>query len=311
MPELPEVETTVNGIKKYLVGLAIRDAWTDYNSPFHAKSDNIKNPKYFRFFKRKIIGAKIVNAARRGKNILIRLSNGKTILVHMKMTGHLMYGKYEKSGKTWRASGAGPMRDDPFNRFVHFVMTLSDGKNLVLSDMRKFAKITLADTKGINESPHLSSHGPEPLDKSFGTKELKEAVFKKPDWPVKTALMNHEVISGIGNIYSDEILWRAEIHPLEQVKNIPDKKWPVVWKAMRETLFKGIDFGGDSMSDYRNIHGQRGKFQEKHNAYGKTGEKCKKAGCGGVITRIKIGGRSAHFCGRHQKLRRKLAKNNI
>lgn len=308
MPELPEVQTTVNGIKKYLVGLAIRDVWTDYNSSFHAKSDNIKNPKYFKFFKREIVGANIVNASRRGKNVLIHLSNSKTILVHMKMTGHVMYGKYELHGKSWKAVETGPLRDDPFNRFIHFVITLSDGKNLVLSDMRKFAKVTLLQSDEVGNSLHLSAHGPEPLDRDFTTDKFRETLSKKPNGPIKTVLMNHKIISGIGNIYSDEILWRIGIHPLERVRNIPDKKWPVFWKAMRETLLRGIDSGGDSMSDYRNIHGEKGKFQKKHNAYRKTGEKCKKSGCRGTITRIKINARNAHFCDTHQKLYRKFSE---
>ncbi|MDO8579392.1 MAG: DNA-formamidopyrimidine glycosylase [bacterium] len=308
MPELPEVQTTVNGINSHAKGLIIRDIWTDYNSHFHAKSDNIKNPKYFKIFKKEILGAKIIDASRRGKNVLIYLSNDKTILIHMKMTGHVMYGKYEKNDKTWKAVKAGPLRDDPFNRFIHFVLNFSNGESMVLADMRKFAKVTLLDSSEIENSLHLSAHGPEPLEKNFTAKKFTETLSKKPNGPIKTVLMDHEIISGIGNIYSDEILWRAGIHPLERVKNIPEKKWPIIWKAMRETLLRGIDFGGDSMSDYRNILGERGKFQEKHNAYQKTGEKCKKTGCRGTITRIKIGGRSAHFCDTHQKLNQKLSK---
>ncbi len=308
MPELPEVQTTVNGIKKYLVGLVIIDAWTDYDSKFHAGKDNIKDPVYFVYFRREVIGTKILNASRLGKNVLIYLSNSKTILIHMKMTGHIMYGKYEKSGKTWKAVGAGPMRDDPFNRFVHFVINFSNGESMVLADMRKFAKVTLLDSDEIGSSLHLALHGPEPLKKDFTVGKFVETLSKKPNGHIKTVLMNHKIISGIGNIYSDEILWRAGIHPLLRVKNIPNKKWSVIWKAMRKTLLRGIDFGGDSMSDYRNILGERGRFQEKHNAYRKTGEKCKKSGCSGTIMRIKIGGRSAHFCDAHQKLHQKLSE---
>ncbi|MBX4209405.1 DNA-formamidopyrimidine glycosylase [Candidatus Parcubacteria bacterium] len=307
MPELPEVQTTVNGINERLVGLSIKDAWTDYGSRFHINKDNIKDPAYFAYFRKSVAGAKIRSASRRGKNVLIHLSNGKTIIIHMKMTGHIMYGAYEKKksagGKEeWIATEPGPLRDDPFNKFLHFVLCFSNGKSMTLSDMRKFAKVTLADTDRIEESLHLSKHGPEPLERSFGVKELKKAVFRKPNGPVKTVLMNHEVVSGIGNIYSDEILWRAGVHPLERVNDVPLKKWPIIWKAMKETLKKGIDFGGDSMSDYRNIEGERGRFQEKHNAYRKTGSRCAKPGCKGTIVRIKLGGRSAHFCDAHQKL---------
>jgi formamidopyrimidine-DNA glycosylase len=307
MPELPEVQTTVNGINKHVSGLSILDVWTDYNSLYHAGKDNIKNPEFFKKFRKSIIGSKILKSDRRGKNILINLSSGKTIIIHMKMTGHVMYGKYKKSGRGWIAIESGPLRDDPYNRFIHLVFSLSNGNCLVLCDTRKFAKVTIGDTEKIHESDHLSSHGPEPLDKKFTSDSLKQALLKKPNSPIKQVMMNPEIISGIGNIYSDEILWRAGIHPLEKVKNISAKFWPIIWKVIRETLESGIDFGGDSMSDYRNILGERGKFQEKHNAYRKTGEKCTKRGCTGKIVRIKIGGRSAHFCDKHQKLLRKIS----
>ena len=114
--------------------------------------------------------------------------------------------------------------------------------------------------------------------------------------------MDQSIIAGIGNIYSDEILWRAGVHPSSQVKKIPEKNLKLMFTAMRETLKKGIDFGGDSMSDYRNIKGERGKFQNYHHAYQRTDKACDKPGCRGVIKRMVIGARSAHFCPIHQKL---------
>ncbi len=309
MPELPEVQTTVDGVKKHLVGLTIRDAWSDYNSPFYKGKGDIKDPAYFARFRKAVRDAKIKSASRRGKNVLIHLSNGKTILIHMKMTGHVMYGRYEKAHSKkadvkdpWHATEPGPLRDDPFNRFIHFVLSFSNDRHMVLSDMRKFAKVTLIDTAALDQSPHLSSHGPEPLEKGFNVKALIAVVSKKPNGAIKTVLMNPEIVSGIGNIYSDEILWRAGIHPLERVKNIPARKWLLVYKAIRQTLLRGIGFGGDSMSDYRNILGERGDFQEKHRAYRRTGERCSKPACPGTIRRLVIGGRSAHFCDAHQKL---------
>lgn len=309
MPELPEVQTTVNGINERVAGLSISDIWTDYRSAFHANKDNIKDPAYFARFRRLVRGARIVDASRRGKNILIHLSNGQTVLVHMKMTGHMMYGPYRRlakrdaHGETWRPRGTGTPLHDPFNRFIHLVFSLSDGKQLVLSDMRKFAKVTLVETAALGTSEYLSSHGPEPLDASFKAADLQAAAMRRPNGPIKAVLMDHTVVSGIGNIYSDEILWRVGIHPLERVRDIPDRLWLKIVKAAKETLRKGIDFGGDSMSDYRNILGERGKFQDTHRAYRKTGTRCSKPGCPGTIRRIVVGGRSAHFCDTHQKLR--------
>lgn len=308
MPELPEVQTTVDGINKVAKGLVIKDIWTSYNSLYHKGDDNIKDPKYFLYFKKNVVGTKIGKAHRRAKNILINLSNGKTILIHMKMTGHMMYGKYKKlpkkdyQGEYWRPATGNPALNDPFNRFVRLVFVFSNGNHLVLSDMRRFAKVTLIDTEKLHESDHLKNTGPEPLEDNFTFDKFKERILLQPKGKIKLVLMNPEILAGVGNIYSDEILWRASVHPLERAENISDKKLKEIFSAMKETLRRGIHLGGDSMSDYRNIEGKRGKFQEQHNAYKKTGSKCEKLGCGGTIIRQKVGGRSAHFCDKHQKL---------
>ncbi len=284
MPELPEVQTTVNGLNRTVKGRRIIDVWTDYESKLKMHRGSVKEPKFFINFKKQIKNQKIIKAERRAKNILIHLSNNKTILAHMKMTGYFFYN---------------PPKDAPF---VHLDFTLDNGKHLAFSDMRKFAKVTLVDTNKLGESIHLNHLGPEPLDRSFTFKIFKERLMKKPKGKVKTVLMDQTLISGIGNIYSDEILWRANVHPLSTPRTIPEKNLKMMYKAVRETLKKGIDFGGDSMSDYRNINGERGEFQDHHRAYRKTGKKCSKSKCKGIIKRLVVGTRSAHFCPIHQKL---------
>lgn len=304
MPELPEVQTTVNVINSKAKGLKIASVWTDYNSLSHIGKDNIKDKIFFEALKKKIVGATITSAERRAKNILIHLSNNDTILIHMKMTGHIMFGSYDFDSKKktdpWTAKDEGPLQD-PFNRFIHFVITFSNKKSLVLSDMRKFAKVTLIETKDLETSLHLKDIGPEPLEKSFTYSLFKERLTKRPTGRIKNVLMDHSIIAGIGNIYSDEALWLSGIHSEEKPKYIPEKKLKILFKSITEVLKKGIDFGGDSMSDYRDIDGKRGEFQNKHNAYRLTGKPCKKKD-GGVITRKVVGGRSAHFCNIHQKL---------
>jgi|ERR1035437_362959 formamidopyrimidine-DNA glycosylase len=305
MPELPEVQTTVNGINKYAKGLRIADVWTDYGSLQYEGKNHIKNKLFFTKFKKEVIGAKIVKADRRAKNVLIELSNSKTILIHMKMTGHVMYGKYQKTKRDkdpWEpVIKSGPLRD-PFNKYIRFVLSFSNGKHLVLSDMRRFAKVTLIPTKELFQSDDLSTIGPEPLESKFTTKILAERLNRKPKWKIKTVLMDQTVVAGIGNIYSDEILWASNIHPLSTTSHLKQKNVGLIWKNIKTILRKGIDFGGDSMSDYRNLEGKPGKFQLHHNAYRRTGKPCPKRGCKGVIHRLKIGGRSAHFCPVHQKI---------
>jgi formamidopyrimidine-DNA glycosylase len=302
MPELPEVQTTVNGIKRYAAQKRIISAWTDYDSAFHAGKSNIKNKKYFTNFKKEVEGKTITNASRIGKNVLIHLSENKTIIIHMKMTGHVMYGRYEKHGSTWRASDPGPLRDDPFNKWIHFVLELNDGKHLVLSDLRKFARVHVANTDSLSADDDMGEIGPDPLDKKFTFEVFKARLMKRPSGKIKQVLLEQSIIAGIGNIYSDEMLWRASIHPLSEPKAIPEDQLKKLYSACKEVLTRGIDFGGDSMSDYRNILGERGKFQAEHNAYQRTGLPCRKRGCPGIISRLKVGGRSAHFCPVHQKL---------
>lgn len=281
MPELPEVETTTRGLKKEVLGRTILDVWTDLRTKDKRKHDTVANPKFFKFFKKSVLGAKITQAERRAKNILIHLSNGKTILVHMKMTGRLLVKN--------------------FDGFVHVLFKLSGGKELAFSDPRKFGKITLLDRSALTISKHLSGLGPEPLDQNFTKEVLAERLSKKKTGKIKSVLMDPSIIAGIGNIYSDEILWNAGIHPKRPAGLLNESELKGVWSATKKLLSKGIDFGGDSMSDYVNIYGEKGAFQMHHQAYKRKGAKCMKKNCRGVIIREIIGGRSAHFCDTHQK----------
>ncbi len=323
MPELPEVHTTATILNKLVKGLIIKDVWTDYESSYHADKNNIKNPNYFKQFKKEILGKKISAVYRRGKNVLFDLSGGITALAHMKMTGHFLYGTYrkisnspnylisnkipnhksqtkEKQGE-WEAVEPETLKD-PFNSFIHLVFTFSNGKHLAFSDMRKFAKVIYFETARKDLLSDLSQLGPEPLAENFSLKIFRERLCSRPNEKVKQVLLDQEVISGIGNIYSDEILWGAEIHPLSLVKNIPGKVLHKIFNSTKKLLKAGIKAGGDSMSDFRNPYGEKGNFQNFHKAYRRAGENCPKRGCGGKIKRIVIATRSAHYCDKHQQL---------
>lgn len=305
MPELPEVHTTATGLDKTTKGLRIENIWCD--SP-----KQIKNS--FAFFEKEILKQKIVGARRIGKNVLIDLENKKTILIHMKMTGHLMYGKWKldknaskkhdkRKGKTiqkWIPENSGPL-SDPYNRFIHLVFSLSNGHQLALCDSRRFAKILLFNRNEIDKVKELKNLGPDPLDKNLDYKKFKERLLKKENGKIKQVLLDQEILAGIGNIYSDEILWESSIHPEEKVKDIPEKNLKKAFVSMKTVLTKSISLGGDSASDYRNIYGEKGGFQNHHNVYRLKGQKCKKPGCSGIIQRKIVGGRSAHFCNEHQK----------
>jgi formamidopyrimidine-DNA glycosylase len=303
MPELPEVQTTVNGLQDHITGLIISDIWTSYNSPYFKGSETIKDPAFLKLFKKEVIGKKVLAVHRRAKNILIEISGGKTILIHMKMTGHLLFGKYRfnKANKKdpWEAIEPEGLKD-PFNKRVRFLITFRNGKHLALSDTRKFAKVTLVSTEHAYQSSHLIDLGPEPLLPDFTFQTFTSQLNKKINWKIKQALVDQSLIAGIGNIYADESLWRAGINPTRKVTEIPRQKMQALFRAIKQTLSKGIDLGGDSMSDYRNIHGNKGNFQEEHRAYQRTGERCSKKGCAGTICRIVVAGRATHYCDRHQ-----------
>ena len=300
MPELPEVHTTVQGIIAKAKSLSIVDVWTNYGSRFHRGKKNIKDKAFFGKFKKAVIGKKIIGASRRGKNVLIHLSGDLTILVHMKMTGHFLYGSYRKEKNEWVAKEDGPLQD-PFNRFVRVVFTLSNKKHLVLSDLRKFAKVTFFHDHEREHVTELSVIGPEPLEKNFTVQKFTERLKLRPNAKIKQVLMDQSIIAGIGNIYSDEILWKAGVHPARAARSLSQQEMQAIYRAMKTILRESIRVGGDSASDYRNIEGNPGGFQHRHYAYRQTGKRCKKSGCSGTIQRLVIGGRSAHFCDTHQR----------
>lgn len=298
MPELPEVQTTVDGINELLKSKVIVDVWTDFHSPLAQFRRSIKNPTFFAQFKKRLAGKKIVCASRRAKNILIYLKDKKgceTILLHMKMTGHIMYGSYlyDKKKNQWLAKPGQKALHDSFNQHLHLVITFSNGKQLVLSDVRKFAKVTLL---GKSEEAEFSHLGPEPLDDNFTKAIFLKQIGRYQNKYIKTSLMDQRLISGIGNIYSDEILHAAQVLPTHPVKNLSALQLSSIYKQIKPILAKGLKFGGDSTSDYRNIRGEHGQFQAKHAVYRRTGQPCLRRLCSGTIVRKVINSRTAHFC---------------
>ncbi|MFZ2189786.1 MAG: bifunctional DNA-formamidopyrimidine glycosylase/DNA-(apurinic or apyrimidinic site) lyase [Candidatus Magasanikiibacteriota bacterium] len=306
MPELPEVHTTVTGLQKVLPGLTIKDVWADMWSTAKLSRNTIKDRGYFPYFEKYVLGKKVTGVRRRAKHVLIDLDNGFTVIIHMKMTGHLMYGKYKHDKKyngrewAWLPVEKNSPLSDPYNRHIHVVFTLSDKHQLVFSDSRKFGTMVVEKTDTL-DGGRLAHLGPEPLETDFTLSKFKERMMKSPLRAIKTVLIDQNIIAGIGNIYSDEMLHRAHILPMRTSKSLQDDEWKQLFKAMKEVLMKGIDFGGDSTSDYRNIEGSRGTFHENHRVYLRAKEKCLTRNCRGLIEKKTIGGRSSHFCRTCQK----------
>ncbi len=292
MPELPEVETTVRDLKKKVLGRTFVDLWTDSRKL-------IKKPKDFKDFRKGIKGRKIENIRRRGKNILIDLSGHKTLLIHQKLTGHLLLGKWRLEKGEWKAKIPGPLAEDPANKFLHLIFWLDNGQMLALSDLRKFAKAELWDSEKLNQSEEINKLGPEPLDKSFTLNKFKECL-KGKNGKIKQVLMDQTVIAGVGNIYSDETLWAAKVHPFKNVSRLSEEEFKRIYRAMQRILRKAVEVNGESFSDFRRISGEKGRFDHLRKVYRKEGGKCSR--CGAVIKKLKLAGRSAHFCPKCQKL---------
>jgi len=287
MPELPEVETTVRELKKKILSKRIINAWTD-------TPKLIKKPSSFKIFLKEIKGKKINNIERKGKNILFFLEKNKILLIHQKLTGSLLLGKWEFRNKKWVSKIPGPLLTDKMNQFIHFVLFLSDGEMLALSDLRKFAKVELAKNKEIEKE--LEKIGPNPLKIDFETfkKRIRSSKGK-----IKKVLMDQTVISGIGNIYSDESLFLAKISPLRQVKDISDSELKKLYVSLQNILKEAIKLKGESISDWRNPNGEKGKVDKILKVYRREGKKCFR--CGSLIERVKVNGRTAHFCPKCQK----------
>ena len=274
MPELPEVETIVRELNKKVLSWTFVNVWSD-------SKKQIKRPANFEQFKKEILGKKIKNIKRRGKYILFELSGNKTLLIHQKLTGHLLVGKWEQKHGKWIAP-PGPL-SEKINTYIHLLFTFKNGQMLALSDLRKFAKIELWDSQELKKE--LSSLGPEPLEKSFTFEKFKEC-FQNKKGKIKQVLMDQNVIAGIGNIYSDEILWQAKIHPFKEVSKLSENELKKIYRAMKEILKKAIEVGGESISDFRRTTGEKGGFDPLRKVYRREGEKCPR--CGAIIKKTKL-----------------------
>ena len=291
MPELPEVETTIKDLQIKVLNRTFIDVWTNFGRM-------IKKPRSFKKFKKELKEKKIKKIWRRGKNIIIELSQGYSLLMHQKMTGHLLYGKWEQKKGRWISQIKGVLEDRE-NDYIHLMFFLDNKKMLAFCDLRKFGKVELWKTEELKNSKELKKLGIEPLGKNFTFRKFKETILKKKKGKIKQVLMNQEVIAGIGNIYSDEILWGAKINPFKDISKLKVAELKKIYRAVRKILEKAIKLKGSSVSDFRDTQGKKGKFDKMLKIYRKEGQKCPR--CGAIIQKAKIAGRTVHFCPRCQK----------
>lgn len=288
MPELPEVETIRTQLADKLIGRKITGI-------------EVRLAKMWQGDKKEVIGETITGVERRAKIIIIKLSNGKNVVVHLKMTGQLVYGEErKKNGKKGAvAETLSFSQGIPFAGFelpakhTHVILSLDKG-TLFFNDMRQFGWMRVVDKDqlaGID-----GKHGPEALGKDF-TPEYLAKVCANWGRPIKLLLMEQSKIAGVGNIYANEILWCARINPLKRAKELESGKVAELYKCIGEVLEKGLKYGGSSAADeaFVNVLGEKGHMQEHFNVYQKDGQPCPRND-GGEISRAKIGGRGTFFC---------------
>jgi len=307
MPELAEVQTIVDDLNKKVVGRKIVGIWSDWpkmlKDPSHQQRNKISY-KYVSAFKKNIKDKKILIIKRRAKNILIYLDDNFLLLIHLKMTGHLLVGKWRvKSEKN--KSRVIPLEPkeivmDPYNQYIHLIFYLDNGSMIGFSDVRKFGKVLLGKKVQVENLDELRNLGPEPLDKNFTFKKMNITLQRARERKIKQALIDQKIIAGIGNIYSDEILWKSKIHPFKLSKNLSKKNMKELWRAIHSVLNKALKLRGTSTSDYRDTAGKKGKYTNSRLVYQREGEPCLR--CKTMIRRVKIGGRSAHYCPKCQSL---------
>jgi len=273
MPELPEVETVARGLRAVLPGrriLGVRLGKTDFIEDARAVEGGLP-------------GRVIEGVERRGKFLILWLSaaNGATpagLLVHLGMTGQLL---------------ALPAAQ-PAGKHTHVVLRLDDGRELRYADARRFGEMALLERQAIEK--RLAALGAEPLE--LGLEAFCARILSRRS-RIKAVLLDQRVLRGIGNMYADESLWRARIHPARPASTLGRKELARLYRAIRRVLQRAIELRGSSISDYLDAEGRAGEFQRLHRVYGRGGKRCFR--CQAEVRRMIVAGRSSYYCPRCQK----------
>jgi len=282
MPELPEVEIIKEGLEKEIVGKTI-------------KGFKVNSPKTFSGNRSDLIGRKVLSIRRRGKIIILSLSGASRIIIHLKMTGQLIFDPTQKEDRKLeeRVAGGHPSRDwvaDLPNKHTRAIFGFRDGSTLYFNDLRKFGYIKYYKEGLI---PEIENIGIDALDEQFSARYLLNK-SKGKSIEVKKFIMDQKIVAGVGNIYSDEALFCAGILPKRKVNEILSREFKRLVGCIKQVLKKGIEHGGSSYRNYVNPFGEKGEMQNYLNVYGREGEKCFK--CRNKIVKTKVGGRSSCFC---------------
>ena len=289
MPELPEVETVKIGLRKLIIGKTIIKVVNNWHKSFPNDSNQVQSF---------LLSTKILDISRRGKVLIIDLESKYSLVIHLKMTGQLVYKDGEKR------FGAGHPNDSLVGRLpdrsTRVIFRFSDNSELFFNDQRKFGWVRLMPTVEVMNIDFFKKIGPEPLVESFTWKLLKERLSKRPNTLIKAAILDQSVLAGIGNIYADESLWGAKINPSTRVNKITDNKIKLLHRAMIDVLELSISKGGSTDKNYVDAEGNKGSYLLFANVFRREGMACPR--CGTTIIKLKVAGRGTHICPKEQRL---------
>ncbi len=288
MPELPEVETVRIGLNKLIQGKTIKAVSHDTPKGFP------NAPADVQAF---LVGSSVTEIKRRAKVLLVELSSNYSLVIHLKMTGQLVY----VSGDT--RFGAGHPSDslvhDLPDKSTRVEFTFTDGSKLFFNDQRKFGWVKLIPTAEVPNIDFMKKVGPEPLEASFTTEQFAERFARRKNTSIKAALLDQSVIAGVGNIYADESLWGAKIHPSILVKKVSQAELSRLFTELQYVLNLAIQKGGSSNHTYVNAEGKKGSYMDFARVFRREGQACPR--CGTVIEKLRVAGRGTHICPHCQK----------
>ena len=289
MPELPEVEVVkrslINKIKNSVIkAVKINDSRLRYKI----------NRNQFK----KIIGSRLKKITRRSKYLLFFFNKDIVMLVHLGMTGKFFF--INRNNTKFKTSFYYNIKEEKDKKHDRVIFYLSKKQQLIYNDVRKFGFIKFLNKSNLNQNFHLKNLGPEPLNKKFNFFYFKNYIARRKR-TIKNLLMDQKFVSGLGNIYVNEILFFSGVIPEKQIRHLSDSKIKNIIKFTKKILTKAIDLGGSSIKNFSSSSGKKGSYQQYFSVYGKKGENCEKKKCNGNIIKIILSNRASFYCPKCQK----------
>ena len=284
MPELPEVETIRRGLEQTIVGRRIVDVESLHPKSLQTSAELVDEHA---------IGSKIIGFERFGKVLVIRLDSGWSLLFHLKMTGQMVL--VQSDGN--RYAGGHPtksMADTLPDKSTKIIFRLDDGSNLYFNDQRIFGWVKLVPNDEVMRDTLIARLGPEPLTEAFELKGFTEALARRPRSPIKPVILDQTVVAGVGNIYADESLHLAKIHPATMTGELKPNQIKRLYEAIKTIIALGVQHGGTSFTSYVNALGGTGDYLHHARVFKRQGLSCPV--CGTIIIKTRVGGRGTHYC---------------